>query len=304
MNHTKIAVIGAGAVGTASACALMWKGVAAEIVLIDIDEKRCRGEILDLSDALPFCCTSAIKQGSFKDAADANIIIIAAGARQKPGQSRLELVQTNWKIIKSILHEIGTINPSSIVLMVTNPVDIMAYCAQQFCNLPKTQVFGSGTWLDSQRICGLVAQKIGVAEQSIQAYMLGEHGDSQFAAWSSAYVGGVAVKEFPGITESDLQKFEEITKKRAYEIIECKDATYYGIGACVANICENIVFNQRRVMPVSCYIKELDACLSMPTIIGGNGIDRIVPIPLSTSEKDRISASGKTLREIISQCPA
>ena len=178
MRHAKVAIIGAGAVGSATAYAIMWKNIAAEIILVDLDKTRCKGEILDLSDAIPFSCTSCLSQGTPADAGQADIIIISAGARQKPGQTREELLDTNWKVVSSIIESIKPINKQAIIIMVTNPVDITAYCAQQLSGLPKEQVFGTGTLLDTQRLRGIIAKHVGVSEQSIQAFVLG-------AAWPS-----------------------------------------------------------------------------------------------------------------------
>lgn len=299
MKQSRVAIIGAGAVGAATAYAIMWKNIAAEILLVDIDEKRCIGEVYDLSDAIPFCCTSTIAHGSFKDAGQANIIIIAAGKRQKPGQDRVELLSTNRQIINSIMQEMQPIQPHAIIIMVTNPVDIMAYFAQKASKLPNNQVFGSGTYLDTQRLCGAISRTIDVAEQSIQAYILGEHGESQFVAWSCAYIAGTPLAQFPAMEKLDRANIAEEIKKKAYEIIECKDATYYGIAACVADMCESIIFNQRRVIPVSCYQQAFDVCLSIPTIIGKRGIEQMITPPLNEDEQQLLVQSATKLQEII-----
>lgn len=299
MKQSRIAIIGAGAVGAATAYAIMWKNIAAEILLVDIDEKRCIGEVYDLSDAIPFCCTSMISRGSFKDAGQANIIIIAAGQRQKPGQDRVELLSANHRIINSIMQEMQPIQPHAIIIMVTNPVDIMAYFAQQACDLPKNQVFGSGTYLDTQRLCVAISKIIGVAEQSIQAYILGEHGESQFVAWSCTYIAGTPIAQFPAMEKLDRARIAEDIKQKVYKIIECKDATFYGIAACVADMCESIIFNQRRVIPLSCYQSAFDVCLSMPTIIGTQGIEQIIIPPLNEDEQQRLVRSATKLQEII-----
>ena len=209
MRHAKIAIIGAGAVGSATAYAIMWKNIAAEIILVDLDKKRCRGEILDLSDAIPFSCTSCLSQGTPADAGQADIIIIAAGARRKPGQTREELLDINWKVVSSVIESMKPINKQAILIMVTNPVDIMAYCAQQCSGLPKEQVFGSGTLLDTQRLRGIISKRIGVAEQSIQAFVLGAHGQVQFAAWSCASIAGIPIHNYPNITPAILEIYDQ-----------------------------------------------------------------------------------------------
>jgi len=299
MKQTKIAIIGAGSVGATAAYAIMWKGAAAEIMLVDIDEKRCKGEVLDLSDALSFCCTSKIYKGTPQEAGQADIVVIAAGARQKPGQSRTELINVNKKIIHSIITQMQPINPSTVIIMVSNPVDILTYCAQQIAGLPKNQVFGSGTYLDSQRLRNILSRKLQIAEQSIEAYVLGEHGDSQFIAWSCMSLAGIPILEFPSLTPQDLQAITDETRNKVYEIISCKDATFFGVAACVADYCECIAFDQKRVIPLSCFNEKFDVCLSMPTVLGGSGIEQQLPIRLNEKEQKQLDESAQKLRSII-----
>jgi L-lactate dehydrogenase len=298
MRHAKIAIVGAGAVGSASAYAIMWKNIAAEIILVDLNEKKCRGEILDLSDAIPFSCTSCLRQGTLEDAGHADIIIIAAGARQKPGQPREELLKTNWEIVSSILKAMQPINKQAIIIMVSNPVDLMAYCAQQFAGLPKEQVFGTGTMLDTQRLRGIISKHVAVAEQSIQAYVLGAHGAVQFATWSCASIAGIPALQYPGMKPDLLEKMMNETTQRVYEIIECKDATYYGIAACVADICECIIFNKRRALPLSNFIPEFGVSLSLPVVLSERGIETIVPIPLTDHERRELKKAADYLKSL------
>ncbi len=302
MNHSKIAVIGAGAVGSTTAYALMLKNIAAEIMLVDVDEERCKGEILDLSDALSFSKTSVIRHATSQEAGQADIIIITAGARQKPDQDRVALIETNKKVIYSIIENISPIQKNALILMVTNPLDILLLCAQEHAGLPRKQVFGSGTFLDTQRLRGIIAKKLNVAQQSINAYILGEHGDTQFAAWSSAQVGGIPLSDFPALTSKDLQEIEQETRQKAYEIISCKGATFFGIAACVTKICEAIIFNQKLVLPLSCYIDSLEVCLSMPVVLGQNGIEQIFSIPLNEQEQTKLNHSAHYLKRIKKQC--
>lgn len=299
MRHAKIAIIGAGSVGSTTAYALMWENIAAEILLVDIDEKRCKGEILDLSDALPFCWASKIKHGTAKDAGQADIVIIAAGTRQKPGQSRSKLITKNQSIIHSIIDEMKPINQNTIIIMVTNPVDTLTYYAQEIAGLPKNQIFGSGTFLDSQRLRNILSKKLNIAEQSIEAYVLGEHGDSQFVAWSCMSLAGIPFFDFPIFSPKDLDAMAEETRTKVYEIIACKEATYFGIAACVANICQCIIFDQKRVIPLSCFIEQYDTCLSMPVVLGENGIEQIIPIRLNEKELKKLEKSAKKLRDLI-----
>ncbi|MFC1842427.1 L-lactate dehydrogenase [Candidatus Dependentiae bacterium] len=299
MNHTKIAVIGAGAVGATTAYALMLRNISAEIILVDIDEKRCEGEILDLSDALSFSRASKITRGTFEDARNSKIIIICAGARQKPGQTREELLAINKKVVTSVMQSLKPINPNAIIIVVTNPVDITTYYAQQVSDLPKNQIFGTGTFLDTQRIRRLVSQTLDIADQSVHAYALGEHGDTQFAAWSSATIAGRPLLDFPQINRNILDNFSETAKQKAYEIIKCKGATFFGIAACVSAMCENILFDRKYVMPLSVYLENFDVCMSMPAILGISGIERVIQIPLNFDEQEMLKISGKKLRNII-----
>ena len=294
MKH-KIAIIGAGSVGSTIAYAFILKNIAAEIILVDTDEKRRRGEILDLSDALPFCGPSRIHAGTPQDVQTSEIIIIAAGKRQQPGQDRAVLLQENKKIIKSIMDSIQPLKKDAIIIVVTNPVDLITRYAQELSDLPTSQVFGSGTFLDTQRLRGELSKKIHIAEQSIHAYILGEHGDTQFPAWSCARVAGIPLSDF-GLTQKELDQIAQETKNKAYEIISYKGATYYGIATCVAALCRTIIFDQKRVTPVSCYIKEFDVSLSMPVVLGVNGIEKILKIPLNNQEERLLAQSVEALK--------
>jgi L-lactate dehydrogenase len=300
MKHSKIAIIGAGSVGTTTAYALMLKNIAAEIIMVDIDETRCKGEILDLSDVLSFCGSSSVRTGSAQEAGQADIIIIAAGKKQKPGESRIDLIDTNKKIIASIMGTIKPISPHAVIIMVTNPVDILTLCAQEYSGLPRNQVFGSGTLLDTLRAKGLIARELNVAEQSVQLFILGEHGDTQVPAWSTAQIGGIPILDT--FTQKDLDLIAEKTRKKAYEIISCKGATFFGIASCIATMCEAILFNQKLIVPVSCFIERYTICLSMPAVLGQNGIEKIINIPLNQQEANKLDESAHYLSSIKHRC--
>ena len=299
MKHTKVAIIGAGAVGSTTAYALMLRSIVAEIILVDIDEQRCKGEVYDLADALSFSDTSKINRACLADVKAPDIIIITAGVAQKPGQPRAELVATNKKIVTSIIEGLKPIGPDTIIIMVTNPVDAMTFYAQQASNLPKNQIFGTGTFLDSQRLRGILSKKLAIAEQSIHAYILGEHGDSQFAAWSIAHIAGVPIIEFPEINQKYLEQAAQDAKEKVYAIIEHKGATFFGIAACVSAICENIIFDQKRIAPVSVFVESLDTCISMPAVIGCKGVEKIISIPFNKQEQSQLEQSAKKIRETI-----
>ncbi|HSC25483.1 MAG TPA: L-lactate dehydrogenase [Candidatus Babeliales bacterium] len=296
MKHSKIAIIGAGFVGSTTAYALLLKKITAEIILVDIDTNRCHGEVLDLSDALSFNGTSYIRRGNAQDAAQADIIIIAAGKPQKPSQTRMELLTANKPIIDLIFNAIKPINSQAIIIIVTNPLDILTYYAQTISGLPKNQLFGTGTFLDTLRLRGIISEKAHVSKESINAYVLGEHGDSQFVAWSSATISGIPINMFPDIDTQNFSFIEQKVKNIAYEIISCKGATYFGIATCVAIMCEAIVFNQQLVMPLSVYSEKYKVCLSLPAVLGENGIEKVLPLPLNDSEQEQLDNSAHQLR--------
>jgi len=298
MKKSKVAIIGAGNVGSTTAYAIMLKNLASEIILVDINEIHCIGEIYDLDDALSFSYTSSIKKGTPQQAAQADIIIITAGKKQEPGQDRRALLETNKKVISDIFNSLKPVQKHAIVIIVTNPLDILTLHAQQVSGLSEKQVFGSGTYLDSQRLRGFIAKKLNVAEQSVEAYILGEHGDTQFPAWSCADIGGAPIKNFKQMTESVLHDMAEETRLKAYEIIKCKGATFFGIATCVADICENIIFNQKRIMPLSIFVKELGVCLSLPVVLGAHGIEKILELPLDNKEKELLKKSAESLEKM------
>jgi L-lactate dehydrogenase len=296
MKHTKIAIIGAGAVGSTTAYALMLRNIAAEILLIDINDLRCKGEVLDLSDTLAFSASSDIHIGNCEQARNADIIIFCAGLPQKPNQPRTELLATNKKIVESVLSQLHPIRQDAILIMVTNPVDVLTLYAQTLSPLPRHQIFGTGTLLDSIRLRGTLSKRLGVAEESIDAYVLGEHGDSQFVAWSSARIAGAPLISWPSMTEQDRQAIEKETRQKVYEIIACKGATYYGIAACITVLCESIIFDQKRVLPLSTYHKEFDVCFGLPVVLGEKGIERTIPLQLTKEEQYALEHSAKTLK--------
>ncbi len=297
MKEYRISVIGAGAVGATTAYALLLKNISADILLVDVNESRCAGEVLDLHDILSFSKSSSIKIGTFAQAGQSDIIIICAGARQEPGQSRTELLQANKKIISGIISSMQPINDNAIIIVVTNPLDVLVRHILQQTKLPKSQIIGSGTFLDSQRLRGLIGKRLGISQQSIHAYVLGEHGDSQFVAWSSAVVGGTCIKEI-GMSQEELEAIAQQAQQTAYDIIACKGSTYYGIATCVAEICQAIIADQRKIIPVSSYHEQYDVCFSLPSVIGRNGIEQIIDIPLDANEQSELQKSINALKSL------
>lgn len=301
MKHTTIAIIGAGGVGTTIAYALLLKSIAGEILLIDTQDDKCRGEVLDLHDVLSFSTCSNIKKATFKEAAQADIIIICAGTKQKPGQTRAELFDVNKDIITDIIKNLAPINPQAILIMVTNPLDALTTIAQKISGLPQNQVFGAGTFLDSQRLRSLIAQEVNVSEQSVNAYIIGEHGDTQLVAWSVAEIGAAPIKNFPIFTQQKIDKITKNVTDKAYEIINLKGSTFFGIGTCAAYFCEMIIHNKRQIIPLSVFIKEFGLCLSMPVILGEKGIEQILPLNLSAQEKQLLAKSAQAIKDLLAQ---
>ena len=307
MNSRKAAIVGCGFVGSASTFALMESGLFSELVLIDADRNRAEGEALDISHGLPFSKPMQIYAGDYEDISDAAVVIVTAGAGQKPGETRLDLVKKNVAIFKSIIPQIAKYNQSGILLIVANPVDILTYVAKQLSGFPDNRVFGSGTVLDTARLKYLLGEHLGVDSRSIHAFIIGEHGDSEIAAWSSANVSGVPLHKFCEMRghfehEKATKEIAEGVKNSAYEIIEKKKATYYGIAMSVKRICEAIVRDEKSILPVSS-IQDTDeisgVALSMPAIVGKNGVEDLVPIELDADEKAALKQSADTLKAVL-----
>jgi len=297
---SRIAILGSGEVGSTIAYSLILNPVAGEILLVDPKEEVRDAQVQDLSDATFHGDTSTmVRAGTHKEAGQCDIVIITAGAAQKKGESRTDLVGRNLKILGSAIEDMKPFREDTIILLVTNPVDILTYFAQKFSGLPKEQVIGSGTFLDSARLRGILSKKCGVAASSIDAYVLGEHGDSQMVAWSNATVGGIPLESALPDTTFDKSSIAEDTKNKAASISETKGATAYGIGGVSSSICRSILFDQRIIRPLSHYQEDMDVCISMPVVIGRKGIVRQIPIKLSESEQKELKQSAKSMREII-----
>ena len=296
INSRKAAIIGCGFVGSASAFALMESHLFSEIVLIDADRNRAEGEALDISHGLPFSKPMQIYAGSYEDISDAAVVIVTAGAGQKPGETRLDLVKKNVAIFKSIIPEIVKYNKDGILLVVANPVDILTYVAKQLSGFPSNRVFGSGTVLDTARLKYLLGEHLGVDSRSI-------------AAWSSANVSGVPLHKFCEMRghyqhQRAMREIADGVKNSAYEIIEKKKATYYGIAMSVKRICEAIVRDEKSVLPVSSIQtgEEINGvALSMPAIVGKHGVEGQVPIELNDKEKAALKESAGTLKSVIGE---
>lgn len=305
----KIVIIGAGLVGSTSAYAIMNWGLASEIVLLDLNEDRAEGEAMDLSHGAAFTKPVKIKRGSYEECKDAKIVIISAGANQNPGETRLDLVKKNTEIFKSIVPKIIEHTTDAILLVVTNPVDILTYVTMKISGLSSKQVMGSGTVLDTSRFRYLLSEHCHVNPRNIHAYILGEHGDHEVTAWSLTTVAGVKFDDycvFCGNTCKDTGFREDISKKvrnAAYEIIDRKGATYYAVGLGVARIVESILRDEHSILTVSTALNGeygiKDVALSLPAIVGAKGIERVLDLDLAPVEEEQLLEAGKILHEII-----
>lgn len=307
VNPRKAAVIGCGFVGSATAFTLMQSRLFSELVLLDVNMEKADGEAKDIAHGIPFAGQMKIYAGTYDDAADAPIIIITAGANQKPGETRLDLVQKNTAIYQSIIPEIVKRDFGGILLIVSNPVDILTYVALKLSGLPENRVLGSGTVLDTARLKYALGEHLGVDSRSVHSFIIGEHGDSEIAAWSSTNVSGIPLNDFCEMRghfnhDAAMDAIAEKVKNSAYEIISKKQATYYGIAMSVKRICECIVRNERSILPVSAMMHGEygieDITLSMPAIVGIGGVETHVPIALSEEEAEKLVESAKKLKEV------
>ena len=307
VNPRKAAVIGCGFVGSATAFTLMQSRLFSELVLLDVNMEKADGEAKDIAHGIPFAGQMKIYAGTYDDAADAAIIIITAGANQKPGETRLDLVQKNTAIYQSIIPEIVKRDFGGILLIVSNPVDILTYVALKLSGLPEKRVLGSGTVLDTARLKYALGEHLGVDSRSVHSFIIGEHGDSEIAAWSSTNVSGIPLNDFCEMRghfnhDAAMDAIAEKVKNSAYEIISKKQATYYGIAMSVKRICECIVRNERSILPVSAMMRGEygieDITLSMPAIVGIGGVETHVPIALSEEEAEKLVESAKKLKEV------
>lgn len=307
-NNRKVAIIGCGFVGSASAFALMESGLFSEMVLIDVDADRAEGEALDISHGTAFASPIDIYAGTYDDIADAGIVIITAGVGQKPGETRIDLVNKNVAIFKDILGEIRKREFAGILLVVSNPVDILTYVSVKLSGLPECRVIGSGTVLDTGRLKHIIGEHLGVDPRNVHARILGEHGDSELIAWSSAHVAGIPLEDFYNmrIEDGSYDKFRrettELVRNSAYEIIKKKHATYYGIAMAVRRICSAIVRDEKSVLSVSNYMQGeygiSDIALSTPCVVGANGIEVRMPPSLNYREQEQMKASAQTLQDV------
>ena len=308
LNFRKAVMIGCGFVGSASVFSLMQSGLFSEIAMIDSDNARAEGEALDISHGVPFAKPMKIYAGNYDDIENASIIIITAGANQKPGETRLDLVNRNIEIFKTIIPQIKQRDFKGILLIVSNPVDILTTVAVKLSGLPQNRVIGSGTVLDTARLKYAVGEHLNVDSRSVHAFIIGEHGDSEIAAFSSANISGIPLKNFCEMRghynhEADTDEIAQKVRNSAYEIISRKKATYYGIAMSVKRICEAIVRDEKSILPISSMMNGeygiTDIALSLPAIVGKNGVETKVPIQLNENETAKLLESAKCLKYIL-----
>jgi len=303
----KITIVGTGFVGSTTAYTLMLSGLISEIVLIDRNEQKADGEVMDLNHGMPFVRPVNIYRGDYKDCAGSDIVIITAGANQKPGETRIDLVKKNTEVFKSIVNEIVKYNNNCILLVVTNPVDILTYVTYKISGFPKNRVIGSGTVLDTARFRYLLSEHVGVDVRNVHSYIIGEHGDTEVAAWSLSNIAGIPMDKFCSECHQcekqiSRQKIYESVKNAAYEIINNKGATYYAVALAVRRIVEAIVRNENSILTVSSLLEGLygidDICLSVPAIVNSSGVEKILNVPLSDEEFTLLKNSSETLKSI------
>ena len=309
MNLRKIAIVGCGMVGSSTAFSLMESGLFTDILKKKKNTDRAAGEAADLSHCLPFTRPVDIRAADYGDIQDCGIIVITAGVAQAEGETRLDCIHRNVEVFRSIVPKIVTYNRDAFILVVTNPVDVMTFVTLEMSGLPASRVFGSGTVLDSARLKLLVGQRLKVDPRSVHAFVIGEHGDSELAVWSSANISGIALDEYCNRcgykSHAENRKLlENDVKNSAYEIIRKKGATYYGIAAATRRICESIVRDEHSIMPLSTLVNGHygldDVCISLPALVGAHGVEDIIDIPLSPEENAALCRSADTLKSAIS----
>lgn len=297
----KVTIIGAGMVGSTVAYSLVLQDIVDEIALIDLNENLVKSQVMDLQQSTPFVGHTDIKIGTYDDCTDSDVVIVTCGAAQKPGESRLDLVQKNAAIIKKVVPIIFEKNPNTILVMVTNPVDVLTQVAVTLFPEKKDRIMGTGTILDSARFRQLIGENLDIDPKSIHAYILGEHGDSEFPVWSTATIGNMKLGTCNRISDIQKQVIFEKAKNAAYTIIEGKQSTYYAIGAGCAHLIRSIVNNKKSVLPVSHAIDGAfglyDVCLSMPAVVGRNGIVGRLCIELNDSEQESLHKTAQILKK-------
>lgn len=308
VNPRKAAIIGCGFVGASIAFRFLQQGLFSQLVLVDVNREKAEGEAMDLSDGLPYAEAMEITAGGYDDIADCALIVITAGANQKPGETRLDLIGKNISILKGVIGEITARNFGGILLVVSNPVDVLTYAAWKLSGYPKNRVIGSGTVLDTARLKQILGEKLGVDSRNVHAFIVGEHGDSELAVWSGANVSGMDLDQFchlrgDPLDHEEMERIYQGVRDSAYEIIRRKGATYYGIAMAVGRIAQCILRDEKAVLPISAVLEGQygleGLCLSVPSIVGKSGLEEVLEIPLSAEEREALAASAKQMQEAI-----
>ncbi len=306
----KVAIIGAGMVGSAAGFALILKGIAKELVLVDIDEARARAEAEDIAHAVPFSAPAVVRHGGYSDITGAGVVILACGVSQKPGETRLALLERNAEVFRDVVGEVMAVCPDAVLLVASNPVDIMGQITARISGLPPGQVIGSGTILDTARFRWLLGRHLGISSNSVHAYVLGEHGDSEVLAWSNARAGSVPLTGFAAqigsaLTADVRARIDKGVRNAAYTIIEGKGATWYGIGGGLSRIVGAIAGDEQAVLSVSTVESEVlgvpDVALSLPRLVGRGGVSATLWPDLDADETEKLRASAATLKGFVDQ---
>ncbi|HEU5012786.1 MAG TPA: L-lactate dehydrogenase [Roseiflexaceae bacterium] len=306
----KIGLVGTGMVGSSFAYALMQRGLANELVLVDLDHARAEGEAMDLNHGMPFVRPMRIMAGDYEQLAGCELVVITGGANQRPGETRLDLLQRNADVFRDIVPQVVRASPDTLLVIATNPVDILTSITAEIAGLPPGRVIGSGTILDTARFRYLLGAYYDVDPRSVHAFIVGEHGDTELALWSLANIAGVRLTEFVspggrGYDQEAMNRIFEQTRTAAYEIIKRKKATYYAIGLGLLTIVEAVLRDQNTVLTVSSPMSGQygveGISLSLPTIVGRDGIMEVLPLPLSTAEQEAFQASAQTLKDRLAQ---
>ena len=309
MDKRKVVLVGTGFVGMSFAYSLFNQGGVNELVLIDVLKEKAQGEALDLAHGLAYCPSKMeIKYGEYDECKDANIVVITAGIAQKPGQTRLELVETNTKIAKDIVEKVMASGFNGIFVVASNPVDIITYVVQKVSKMPPSKVIGSGTMLDTARLRYLVGQKLKIDPNNVHTYVMGEHGDSSFVPWEHCYIGCKKLTDIMKETHKsmkDLEKIRDDVKNAAYEIIEKKKATYYGIGMALTKLVKAILNDEKSLLTVSTYLngeyKQKDIYIGVPAVVTSKGVREILELQLNEQDQEKLSTSVKILRDTIDE---
>lgn len=309
----KVGIIGSGFVGATAAYAMVMRHVVSDIVLVDIDKERARAEAADISHAVPFVHAVDVSAGDYEDLAGSKVVIVTAGAAQKPGETRLDLLTKNAKIFKQIVPSVLENAPDAVLLITTNPVDVMTHVAAQYAakyDVPSSRVIGSGTTLDTARFRALLGKHLGVDPQHVHGYVVGEHGDSEVLTWSNVDIGGLPLQDYVAhcgipFDEEIRQRIDDDVRNAAYQIIEAKGATYYGVGAALARIVDVINHDHRALLTVCTPMEDVagvgDVTVSMPQLIGGEGVIATLPLDLSDEERAALHDSAQIIRDAIGE---